>query len=334
MMQKPIAMFLASAGFFLPLAPGAGAALELGLPIDCALGETCFIQQYPDLAAGPDVADPWCGGASYDGHDGTDIRVLSMQDVAAGVPVIAAADGVVRGVRDGVPDRLVASEVDRQAVATIECGNGVVLDNGEGFETQYCHMREGSVVVSQGQSVTRGEVLGFVGASGLAQFPHVHLSVRKDGIKLDPFTGRALTEGCGMASGAGTASLWDAAVTPTLTGQEGEILALGFAGAPPDYDALVVDGPPPEAARTSENFVAWAWFINLRQGDEVIIRLEAADGALIAENAMAPLDRNKAAYAAFAGKKGAPKPGTYIMRAVVVRDGVPAISEEKEITLE
>lgn len=316
-------------------APGAAAAFELGLPIDCTMGETCFIQQLPDMDAGPDATDPWCGGATYDGHDGTDIRILSMADVATGVPVIASADGTVIGLRDGEPDHLVMTDADRQAVADIECGNGVVLDNGDGWETQYCHMREGSVTVSEGQQVKRGDVLGMVGASGLAQFPHVHLSVRKDGEKIDPFSGRAVGGYCGMTPGSGPEeSLWDIAAIPTMAGWEGSVLALGFAGDPVNYDDLVVAGAPPEATAASPNFVAWAWFINLVQGDEIMLRLEKADGTLLSENTLDPLDRNKAAYSAFVGKKGSPEPGDYTMRAVVIREGVPTISEEKTITIQ
>ena len=89
------------------------AALELGLPAQCSLGEDCFIQQYPDMDAGADAVDPFCGNATYDGHSGTDLRVLSMQDVTRGVPVAAMADGTVLRVRDGEPDRLVRSKADR-----------------------------------------------------------------------------------------------------------------------------------------------------------------------------------------------------------------------------
>ena len=51
---------------------------------------------------------------------------------SAGVPVLAAAPGVVRGTRDGETDRLVRSDIERAAVKDRECGNGVVIDHGGG----------------------------------------------------------------------------------------------------------------------------------------------------------------------------------------------------------
>ena len=156
-------------------------AVELGLPIECDLGRSCHVQNYVDTDPGPDAKDFSCGGATYDGHKGVDIRVLSIEAAARGVEVIAAASGKVRGLRDGVAERLVASEADRAAVASKECGNGVVLTHEGGIETQYCHMKRGSIRVKTGQEVKAGDVLGEVGLSGLTQFPHVHFEIHPGG---------------------------------------------------------------------------------------------------------------------------------------------------------
>ena len=310
--------------------PAAAANADLGLPIACEMGKSCFVQQFPDLAPGPDVADPWCGPASYDGHDGTDFRVRSMAEVAAGVPVIAAVDGVVAGLRDGVPDRLVRSDADREAVAQIECGNGVLLDSGDGLETQYCHLRRGSVTVTEGQSVRRGDVLGMVGSSGLAQFPHVHLSVRQGGIDIDPSSGRTLTEGCSTTEAS--RPMWDASV-PDLVGEAGALIDIGFAGEPVEHASLAL-APPPPPTTGSEAFVGWAWFINLRAGDVVTLRLVDAAGTVLAENTLAPLDRDKADYSAFVGKRAQPPAGVYTIIATVTRAGATIIDASTSLTIE
>ena len=171
-------------------------AVEFSLPADCSLGDTCFFQQFPDMAPGPAAVDPFCGSATYDGHKGVDLRIRSMADIKRSVPVVAVADGKVLRIRDGVVDRLVTTAADRRSVAGKECGNGIVIQHADGLETQYCHLRLGSVAVKPGETVKRGDVIGAIGASGMAQFPHVHLTVRLNGKIVDPFTGKPLSAGC------------------------------------------------------------------------------------------------------------------------------------------
>src|SRR5690606_27061924 len=114
----------------IPLAISVSAlALDFGLPAACRLGEDCFVQQYPDMDPGSGAVDPFCGSATYDGHDGTDLRILSMKDVARGIQVLAMADGRVLRSRDGEPDRLVLTAEDRKVVSSKECGNGLVIQH-------------------------------------------------------------------------------------------------------------------------------------------------------------------------------------------------------------
>lgn len=294
----------------------------IGLPVDCALNTTCFVQQYPDMAPAPnEVADPWCGGATYDGHEGTDFRVRSLLDMDAGVPVVSVADGRVLRVRDGEPDHLVMTPQDRAAVADRECGNGLVIEHSGGLETQYCHLRKGSIVVKPGQEVTRGERLGMVGASGLAQFPHVHLTVRRDGEKVDPTSGRSIAAGSCAMSPDTTDTLWDAALVPEL-GRDGQVLDMGFSDQPLDHARLVEKGAPPQPTAASGAIIGWTWMINLKRGDQIRLRLDGPDGRVLAENRTEPMDRNKATYSAFIGKRGTVGPGQFELSAWVVRDGV------------
>lgn len=160
--------------------------LTLQSPVDCTLGETCYIQQYMDRDPGDGFRDFHCSNLSYDGHKGTDFALPTRADMEAGVNVLASADGRVRGFRDGMPDtgynKQTASSVDGK-----ECGNGVVLIHPGGWETQYCHLKEGSVAIRNGQTVKTGDILGQIGQSGRAEFPHLHLSVRQGGDPVDPF---------------------------------------------------------------------------------------------------------------------------------------------------
>jgi hypothetical protein len=98
-----------------------------------------------------------------------------------GRDVIAVADGVVRDMRDGMPDNRPLAAVPPPAVinAPAVYGNHVVLDldlNGHTF-AHYAHLQHGSVAVKAGQHVKRGQLLGRLGNSGNTNGPHLHFSV-------------------------------------------------------------------------------------------------------------------------------------------------------------
>jgi DNA-binding transcriptional regulator GbsR (MarR family) len=63
-------------------------------------------------------------------------------------------------------------------------GNHVVINHGYGYKTLYAHMTK--YIVKKGQSVKRGEIIGYVGSTGKSVAPHLHYEVHKDGRKIDP----------------------------------------------------------------------------------------------------------------------------------------------------
>src|SRR4051812_32631471 len=73
-------------------------------PVDCEIGRTCMVQNYFDHDPKSGVVDYMCGFLTYDGHDGTDIRVPNLTAMKKGVNVVAAADGKVRAIRDEMED--------------------------------------------------------------------------------------------------------------------------------------------------------------------------------------------------------------------------------------
>jgi hypothetical protein len=84
-----------------------------------------------------------------------------------GTPVYATGDGQVRS-----------------AYFSGSFGNVIFLDHRYGYETRYAHLSKFNVKV--GQKVKRGEVIGFVGDTGLSHGPHLHYEVVFKGLQINP----------------------------------------------------------------------------------------------------------------------------------------------------
>jgi len=63
-------------------------------------------------------------------------------------------------------------------------GNRIIIDHGYGYQTLYAHMS--SFAIKQGESVQRGQVIGYVGNTGKSVGPHLHYEVHKNGEKVNP----------------------------------------------------------------------------------------------------------------------------------------------------
>jgi len=85
--------------------------------------------------------------------------------------MVAAAPGRVLRFRDDMID-VDVRDIGLNLVKGRDAGNAVVIDHGGGWETQYSHLRLGSIVVKPGDQVVAGDVLGMIGMSGRAEFPH------------------------------------------------------------------------------------------------------------------------------------------------------------------
>jgi murein DD-endopeptidase MepM/ murein hydrolase activator NlpD len=85
-----------------------------------------------------------------------------------GTPIYATADGKVLEV----------------AVKFSGYGKMVEIDHGFGYRTRYAHMHE--FAVRSGQSVKRGDLVGYVGNTGLSTAPHLHYEVLINGSQVDP----------------------------------------------------------------------------------------------------------------------------------------------------
>jgi hypothetical protein len=303
--------------------------ISLDLPIACEMGRTCFIQNYVDRDPTNVARDYRCGMLTYDGHKGTDFRITDLKAQRAGVDVRAAAAGIVLRLRDGTPD-LSAAEIGRPAVKGRECGNGLIISHPDGWETQYCHLARGSIVVQQGETVRAGQVLGRVGLSGATEFPHLHFGVRHQGRIIDPFNSSSSTA-CEAGSG-----LWKSDLREALDYHPRQILNYGFGDSPVTMAAIEAGDQLHAPQGDSVALVAYVRVIGARIGDVARLIVTAPDGEVLVDHTAAALDRDKAQVLNYAGKKR-PKSGwlhgRYEASYTVRAGGKIVLSHEFSFTL-
>ncbi len=101
----------------------------------------------------------------YKNHGGTDIGA------SYGTAIYAADSGTVVSSSDGWNGGW---------------GNYVMIDHGNGMQTLYAHMS--SRACSVGQTVSRGQTIGYVGSTGMSTGPHLHFEMYINGSRIDPQT--------------------------------------------------------------------------------------------------------------------------------------------------
>jgi hypothetical protein len=195
------------------------------------------------------------------------------------------------------------------------CGNGVALTHADGWETQYCHLMQGSITVTQGQQITAGTPLGLIGYSGRTEFPHLEFILRHDGHIIDPFD-PSDTAACGI----GAAPLWDI----PLPHDPGEILTLGFAPELPEFSTIKAgNAGTGRIAPGDPALVLWAYIHSGRAGDRVAFRINDASGAQIHIQEVT-LDRTQAELFRATGRRtptGGWPIGLYQGEIALIRDG-------------
>ena len=302
---------------------------QLIFPVKCDVGKSCLVQKLVDHDPGPGRQDYRCGTLTTDGHDGVDIRLRTMQDMATEYHVVAAADGTVLRTRDGEPD---VSSLDRTDRDGKDAGNGVVVDHGNGWETQYSHLKSGSVVVHPGQKVTAGERLGYIGMSGNSEFPHLHFSVRHDGTAIDPFDSAAIHSQCSPA--ATVTGMWTPASARGLGYVPTAAITVGFASEVPPRSVAARIAPPQTGRH--QPLLLWVDIMGVEDGDVQEFSIAAPNGNPVHAQ-LVRVASGGLSWFAYSGKRAPTSgwaAGRYTGRYVLKRDGQPIIDVETAVNMQ
>jgi murein DD-endopeptidase MepM/ murein hydrolase activator NlpD len=95
-------------------------------------------------------------------HTGVDFQAKH------GTPVYATSDGVI-----------LKTKCNRGGY-----GNHIVIEHDEHYSTLYAHLSK--FAIEEGQKIQKGQLIGYVGSSGMATGPHLHYEVIENGKKVDP----------------------------------------------------------------------------------------------------------------------------------------------------
>lgn len=284
----------------------------LNFPVDCTLGTDCFIQNYVDADPSKGASDFTCGALTYDTHTGTDIALISDAAAQAGIAVRPVAPGIVRRLRDGVEDHFFSDEITHPEGK--DCGNGVLIDHGGGWESQYCHLHEGSVAVEVGQRVGLQTALGQIGMSGRTEFPHLHVELRKDGRTIDPFNADPLTF-CGDDD---VRPLWADQIDYRPSG----FVNAGFSSGLPNFDTVKRgQAHHSQIDATDGALVLWAQVFGAQAGDTLHFVLNGPKGVFLDHKEV--LDATQARAMRAAGRRlhdENTQPGDYKGVATLIRD--------------
>ena len=109
---------------------------------------------------------------------------LQLEPFDATCPTRHTHTGIDLAAPEGEDVRSATAGMALTGYDALGAGNFVAIVVDAHVRVLYCHLQ--GFAVRSGEHVTAGEVIGYVGATGLATGPHVHLQVDVDGVPVDP----------------------------------------------------------------------------------------------------------------------------------------------------
>jgi hypothetical protein len=224
------------------------------------LWEDLFIGDFVDLDPAGGILAWNCSAHTRDGHRGADSEIRTFGEQAIGVPVFAAADGVVSAAQDGFPDM--------NTFPSGQAGNFVIVSHAGGRDSWYFHLKNGSVAVSAGQAVKCGQQIGLTASSGNSAGPHLHFEVQDSLAVVEPWAG-ACRPGPSLFTNQpayqGSLFVGDFAVSRTIPS------ASPYPFSPPRSSHVVTTDP---------QIYFWVLVHNVPANSDYLVRFKRPDGSL------------------------------------------------------
>ncbi len=304
----------------------------LEIPLSCELGGTCFIVDLYDHGRGfdesrsPYMMDYTGGKRTTDDHYGTRFQIYNSRLANEGAIIMAAADGVVTSVRNKMPSDPYAVSVLGSRLSK-SVGNSVVVDHGNGWETQYNGMMQDSIPVVKGDTVKVGQTLGKIERHTGLNYPSMQFVVRHKSIPVDPFVG--LYEGM-FNKGMERKPLWKNDFEETAFTKDVGLVATGFSKEVPDIERVKRSMLDSSYFRGDDDQILfWGYAFGLKKGDKVTLSLYNPKGRMVSRHEET-LPKDQERYFSYVGRKaetyGLPE-GVYRGSVTVKRDGEELLSD-------
>jgi murein DD-endopeptidase MepM/ murein hydrolase activator NlpD len=155
-----------------------GALVSAGLAA-ALLSIVSTLKAQPAAAVGPGIdwpfspstLNPWASGGRFGDRSHAGLPYHNGVDFGRpnGTDVYACCDGTAEVVS-----------------TTGDLGHYIRLNHGSGLKTGYAHLQSGTMTVSQGQGISRGQYLGKTGTTGFTQGGHLHWETWLNGTRVDP----------------------------------------------------------------------------------------------------------------------------------------------------
>lgn len=270
----------------------------LHFPLQCSLGDDCWIANLPRHYFEERQLDFRCGPNTYRDHKGTDIALRDLQQMKIGVKVLSPISGVVEAKRNNVDD-ISSRYTGKNVTKGVECGNGVVISNYE-IEVQLCHLKKASIRLSIGEKVKAGDVIGEVGLSGMTEYPHLHVSFREkigDRVQeIDPFYGPQ--PDCGLPA----KSMWQNAELMDKHAKTGIVYNYGFAFELGNAEQIRSGKYKLEQPQNPQEFMGFVDIFSVDKGDKLELSILDKNGDVMIARSH-KFGKYQARYFFYIGKK-------------------------------